>query len=202
MYVGRFVLVGRTAEGRWYLGYRVSSRSFPNRRIVAAEGRAVVLPTADALPSDNPYIAYNCMRTSGQVGIVANGSHVDPMIDKVGLGYPLRDALALCSLALDFEHDSYNTPRVTAALDPEEGRAFLAIVADDQLLVQQVRPAPGQAMLIATYEATSPTPFYLRARTAQELADGIYAAGYEHPVSALAAMATPTGWDLAVTNAR
>ena len=202
MYVGRFVLVGRTAEGSWYLGYRVSSRSFPNRRIVAAEGRAVVLPTEDAPPSDNPYIAYNCLRTCGQVGIVANGSHVDPMIDKVGLGYPLRDALALCSLALDFEHDSYNTPRVTAALDVAMGQAYLAIVADSQLLVQRVDPSPGEALLIATYETTRPTPLYLRGRSVQELAEGIYSAGYEHPVSALAAMPTPKGWDTAVKNIR
>lgn len=202
MYVGRFVLVGRTAEGRWYLGYRVSSRSFPNRRILVAEGRATVLPTADAPPSDNPYIAYNCFRTCGKVGIMANGSHVDPMVDKIGLGYPLRDALALCSLALDFEHDSYNTPRVTAALDASQGYAYLGIVAEDQLLVRRVSPSPGEALLIATYEATLPTPLYLGGNSAQELADNLFAASYEHPVSALVAMPTDAAWEMATHNMR
>ena len=50
MYIGRFVIAGRTAQGRPYLGYRVSSRSFPNRAIVLKADRAVVVPTADAAP--------------------------------------------------------------------------------------------------------------------------------------------------------
>ncbi len=202
MYIGRFVLVGQTTEGRWYLGYRVSSRSFPNRRITVSEGRATVMPTEDAPPADNPYIAYNCFRNYDQVGIVANGSHVDPMIDKVSLGYPLRDALGLCSLALDFEHDSYNTPRVTAALDASRGKGYLGIVADDQLLIRQVNPSPGEALLIATYQTTQPTPIYLRGGSAQELADSLFAAGYEHPVSSLVAIPTHAGWELATHNAR
>ena len=46
MYIGRFVIVGRTQAGEWYLGYRVSSRSYPNRRIVVQGDRAAVLPTS------------------------------------------------------------------------------------------------------------------------------------------------------------
>jgi IMP cyclohydrolase len=202
MYVGRFVCVGKTREGRWYLGYRVSSRSFPNRRVLRGDGRATVMPTEDAPPSDNPYIAYNCFRSDGQVGIVANGSHVDPMVDKVSLGYPIRDALGFCSLALDFEHDSYNTPRVTAALDASRGRAYLGIVADDQLLIRQVRPSPGEGLLIATYELTEPTPIYLSGGSAQELADNLFAAAYDHPVGTMVAMPTHAGWELAIHNAR
>ena len=37
MYIGRFVIAGRTAEGEGYLAYRVSSRSFPNRTIAVRE---------------------------------------------------------------------------------------------------------------------------------------------------------------------
>jgi IMP cyclohydrolase len=117
MYIGRFVILGRTAAGAWYLGYRVSSRSFPNRTIRFAGDRAMVLPTADATQSDNPYITYNCLRWHGDTAVVGNGSQVDPIIDKIKLGYPLRDALALSLLALDYEHDAYNTPRVVAAVD-------------------------------------------------------------------------------------
>ena len=52
MYIGRFVILGKTASGNWYLAYRVSSRSFPNRLIRAQDDRAVVLPTAS--PYERP----------------------------------------------------------------------------------------------------------------------------------------------------
>lgn len=194
MYIGRFVVLGKTSQDAWYLGYRVSSRSFPQRQIVLHQDRATVMPTPDAPPSDNPYIAYNCYRSSGdaaggQTLIVANGSHVDPAIDKIGLGYPLRDALALSLLALDYEHDDYNTPRITAGLDLAKDQGLLAIVADDQLTVRRLRPEPGQAYLIATYELTASTPITLEGNTADDLAQALFDADYEHPVASLAVLA-------------
>jgi IMP cyclohydrolase len=198
MYIGRFVIVGQTAAGAWYLGYRVSSRSFPNRRIVVQGDRAVVLPTADAPPTDNPYISYNCLRRAGEVAIVANGSHVDPAIDKVGLGYPLRDALALSLLAMDYEHDQLNTPRIAAGVDRAAGVGYLAIVAEDRLAVERVDVAPGQALLIATYERTAPTPIALAGESAEALAEAIYTCEYERPVAALAALLRAEGADVAV----
>jgi len=188
VYIGRFVIVGRTAAGAWYVGYRVSSRSFPNRRILLAGDRAIVLPTKDAPPSDNPYISYNCLRAAGDVIIAANGSQVDPMVEKVQAGYGLRDALALTLLALDYEHDQLNTPRVVAALDAKRGAGYLGIIAEDRLAVQRVEAAPGQAYLIATYERTTPTPIALAGETADALALAIYACEYERPVAALAAL--------------
>ncbi|MFO7695773.1 MAG: IMP cyclohydrolase [Anaerolineae bacterium] len=186
MYIGRFVLAGRTTNGTRYLGYRVSSRSFPNRRIALVGGGAVVLPTADAPPSDNPYIAYNCLRSHGQTTVIANGSHADPIIEKVGAGYPVRDALALALLALDYEHDSLNTPRIAAAWEGET--AYIAIVTPHKLLVQRLQPSPGSAILIATYELTDPTTVRLAAITPEALAREIYSLPYEHPVASLATM--------------
>ena len=188
MYIGRFVIVGKTPAGEWYLGYRVSSRSFPNRRIVVQEDRAVVLPTPEAPPSDNPYISYNCLRQHGAVAIAANGSHVDPAIDKVGLGYPLRDALALAMLAMDYEHDRLDTPRIAAAVDLAGDAGYLAIVAKEQLSVQRVPVLAGEALLIATYERTTPTPIRLAGSRAEDLAEAIFQSEYEHPVAALAAL--------------
>lgn len=184
MYIGRFVLAGRTTEGARYLGYRVSSRSFPNRQITLVGGGAVVVPTADAQPSDNPYIAYNCLRSSGQTTVIGNGSHVDPVIEKVGAGYPVRDALALALLALDYEHDSLNTPRIAAAWEGET--AHIAIVSAQKLLVQSLELIPGTAMLIATYTLTEPTSVHLTTETAEALAHEILALPYEHPVASLA----------------
>jgi IMP cyclohydrolase len=184
MYIGRFVVVGRTDQGTPFLGYRVSSRSFPNRRIALLADRAVVLPTADAAPTDNPYVAYNCFRTAGDIAVVANGSHVDSIVEKAAAGYPLRDALALPLLALDYEHDTYNTPRIAAAWDASA--AHLAIVSAGGLLVQTFRPDPGQALLMATYERTAPTELCLAGRTAPELAWALHEAPYEHPIAAFA----------------
>jgi len=202
MYIGRFVIVGKTPAGQWYLGYRVSSRSFPNRRIEALTDRAVVLPTAGAPPSDNPYISYNCLRSHEDTVVVANGSHVDPIIDKISIGYGLRDAMALSLLALDYEHDRYNTPRVTAGLDIGEGRGYLGIVAEDKLLVREMAVSSGEAFLVATYEQTDPTPIHLAGTTPKALCDAIYEAEYEHPVAALAVLPIEGDLRMAVRCAR
>jgi IMP cyclohydrolase len=188
MYIGRFVILGKTPAGEWFLGYRVSSRSFPNRRIIVASDRAVVMPTEDAPKTDNPYISYNCLRTHASTVVVGNGSQVDPVIDKIQLGYPLRDALALATLALDYEHDQYNTPRVTAGLDARADQGYLGIIAEDKLLVRRMDVAPGAAYLIATYECTDPTPIALAGDTPEALCDAIYSCEYELPVAVLAAM--------------
>ncbi len=202
MYIGRFVILGRTAAGEGYLAYRVSSRSFPNRTLALRGDRAMVIPTADAAPSDNPYISYNCLRTAGQVAVVANGSHADPIIEKVAAGYGLRDALALPLLALDYEHDQLNTPRIAAALDWSSGLGALAIVAADQLMVRTLALEAGQALLVATYERTAPTPIALAGETTEALCDAIYECEYELPIAALAVMRGPEGWRLASRSAR
>jgi IMP cyclohydrolase len=202
MYIGRFVILGRTSAGEWYLGYRVSSRSFPNRYILTMADRAVVLPTAEAAKTDNPYISYNCLRAHGGVVVVGNGSHVDPVMDKVKAGYSLRDALSLSLLALDYEHDQYNTPRIAAGLDERVGQGYLGIVAEDRLWVRRQEVAPGQAFLVATYELTEPTPIALEGDTPEALCAAIYACAYEHPVAALAAMLREGELRMAARSAR
>lgn len=201
MYIGRFVILGKTSAGEWYLGYRVSSRSFPNRYIQPGDDRAIVLPTPDAPPSDNPYISYNCLRTHQGTTVVANGSHVDPIIDKVAIGYGLRDAMALSLLALDYEHDQYNTPRVAAGLDAVAEEGYLGIVAEDKLLVRRMAVLPGEAFLVATYEHTDPTPIALEGSTPEALCDAIYECEYEHPVAALAVLPVGAELRMAVRNA-
>ncbi len=186
MYIGRFVVLGRTGQGQRFLGYRVSSRSFPDRRIALGSDRAAVMPTADAAPTDNPYISYNCLRMADDTVVVGNGSQVDPVIDKVAAGYPLRDALALALLALDYEHDAYGTPRVVAGWQGETG--YLGIITPDKLLVRAIPLESGQAQLIATYERTEPTPLACEGESAEALAQALFQAPYERPVAALAAL--------------
>jgi IMP cyclohydrolase len=177
MYVGRFVVVAPGIGA-----YRVSSRSFPNRRIVEREDALTVEPTPDAPPSDNPYIAYNCLRTvdreSGPLAVLGNGSHVDPVAEKLGLGYPARDALATALLALDYEKDDYDTPRVAGVVGRET--ATVATVRRDALLVREVE----EPTLVATYEADAPEPFSLGATDAAGAARELYDHEFEHAVCA------------------
>ena len=126
MYIGRIVMVGQTPDGRLCAGYRVSSRSFPNRPAVLAADKVSVVPRvgheSDILK--NPYIAYNCVRIvrDGKIAVATNGSQTDPIAEKIAMGMPIRDALASCSLAMAFEKDQYNTPRVSAVV-PARGDA-------------------------------------------------------------------------------
>jgi IMP cyclohydrolase len=195
MYVGRFVVVGPGIAA-----YRVSSRSFPNRRAFERDGILTVGPTADAPETDNPYIAYNCLRPAERNGeeyaVVGNGSQVDPVIEKIELGYPPRDALALSLLALDFEKDDYDTPRVAGVVGADE--AVIATVRRDALLVEAVE----EPTLVATYEKDTPESFdgFGVDTTASEAARKLYDLNLEHPVCAAAATVGESGIETAFHN--
>ena len=189
MYIGRFVVVAPGIGA-----YRVSSRSFPNRQVVDRGGVLTVGPTADAEETDNPYVSYNCLREAGDGVVLGNGSHVDPIAEKVDMGYPARDALATALLALDFEKDAYDTPRVAGVVTADE--AFVGTVRRDALLVQRVE----EPTLVATYEEDSPTAFDFAPETAAAAAREAYDLDYEHPVCAAAARVTEAGVETAIHN--
>jgi len=176
MYVGRFLVAGPGVGA-----YRVSSRSFPNRRVVERDAGGgttlTVEPTEDAAPTDNPYVSYNCLRTVGGRAVVGNGSHVDPIAEKLALGYPARDALAEPLLALDYEKDDYDTPRIAAVVGAE---SHVGIVRRDALLVRSV----AEPTLVATYERDSPGAYEFAATTAADAARAAYDADFEHAVCA------------------
>jgi len=200
MYVGRFVVVGPTVGA-----YRVSSRSFPNRQTVRRGDTVTVEPTPGAPETDNPYISYNGVRLTDQGAVVGNGSHVDPIAEKVELGYPARDAVAEALLALDFEKDDYDTPRIAGivgvdAADPttrtDGPGAVVGTVRRDAVVVEEVT----EPTLVATYERDSPERFSLSAGTAEGAAREVYDHEFEHAVCA-AGVAGETGtFDLAVYN--
>jgi IMP cyclohydrolase len=189
MYVGRFVVVGPEVAA-----YRVSSRSFPNRRVVARGGALTVAPTPDAPETDNPYVAYNCYREAAGSAVVGNGSHVDPIAEKLDLGYPARDALAASLLALDYEKDDYDTPRIAGVLG--DGDAYVGVVRKDALLVEAVT----EPTLVATYERDAPEPYGFAADTAREAAREAFDADFEHAVCATGVARTDDGFETAVVN--
>lgn len=189
MYVGRFLIIGPNCGA-----YRVSSRSFPNRQIVEREDRLTVGPTADAEETDNPYVSYNCVRSTRNGVVLGNGSHVDPVAEKIGLGYPTRDALATSLLALDYEKDDYDTPRIAGVLD--EVGAVVGIVRKDALLVERV----SEPTLIATYEKNSPEGIEFAPESAAKAAQTAYSHEFEHAVCAIGVVREGDGFSWAIEN--
>jgi IMP cyclohydrolase len=199
MYVGRFLVVAPEVGA-----YRVSSRSFPNREAIDRGDTITVGPTEDAPETDNPYISYNCARLTDRGAVIGNGSHVDPIAEKLDLGYPAKDALAEPLLALDFEKDDYDTPRIagvvgledhpsTTANDPS---AFIGTVRRDALLVEEVT----EPTLVATYETDSPEAFDLTATDAETAARELYDHEFEHRVCAAGVSVDGDDFATAVVN--
>ncbi|PSP84810.1 IMP cyclohydrolase [Halobacteriales archaeon QS_6_64_34] len=200
MYVGRFVVVGPTVGA-----YRVSSRSFPNRQAVERNGTVTVEPTPDAPETDNPYISYNGVRLTERGAVVGNGSHVDPIAEKLELGYPARDAIAEALLALDFEKDDYDTPRIAGivGVDPADPTtradgpgAVIGTVRRDALVVEEVT----EPTLVATYEEDSPTAFDLAADSAEAAAREVYDHEFEHAVCSAGVSGVAGEFDCSVYN--
>ena len=212
MYIGRIVSVAVTPDGKLCASYRVSSRSFPNRTAVTGENKVSIVPRPghETDVHKNPYIAYNCARAvcDGEVAVVTNGSQTDPIAEKMGQGMSARDALILSMLALDYEKDDYNTPRVSAVVDKRAGSAWLGIVREDGLDVRRMPVEAGRFFYVATYEENTVSLAQggdYDARTAAEACEFILGKGVfaerTNPVTAVAAVARADGFDMAVKDA-
>jgi IMP cyclohydrolase len=155
MYVGRIVAVGRNRTGQLAALYRVSSRSFPNREAQIKENAVAIVPKKGAEDDvfKSPYIAYNCLRVVGRTAVATNGLQTDLIAEKVAAGMPLRDAVAMSLLALDYEKDAYNTPRIAAAVTAGSDAGYLGVVREDGLDVCRIKLKPGECFFVATYEA-------------------------------------------------
>lgn len=199
MYVGRFVVIAPEVGA-----YRVSSRSFPNREATDRDGTITVGPTADAPETDNPYISYNCLQVTDRGAVIGNGSHVDPIAEKLERGYPAKDALAEPLLALDYEKDDYDTPRIAGIVGVEDetgaadsGKtAYIGTVRRDALLVEAVT----EPTLVATYERDSPVSFDLDATDAAGAARELYNHEFEHRVCAAGVSLGADGFETAIVN--
>ncbi len=196
MYTGRILSTGMNCDGKPFVAYRVSSRSFPNRRCLKFDNRAAVVPK-EGFEKDifeNTYIAYNSIRIVGDIAIVSNGSHTDVIADKIALGMNIKDALAYSLLTMDYEKDDYNTPRiaavVTATNKEEDYGCYIGIVSDKKLLVEQV--PYGEAAFISTYGSQVHDKVDFEAKNSEEAAKYIFDEGtfanYEKPVTSCAAV--------------
>ena len=209
MYIGRIVCIAMTNDSRLCAMYRVSSRSFPNRTATMKPDTVSIVPKAgfETDVQRNPYIAYNCIRIiqNGMVCVASNGSHTDPIAEKIALGMPVRDAMVGSLLALDYEKDQYNTPRIGAVVDKRDGSGWLGIVRDDGIAVRRMLLAPGRFWHVATYEEVHPSDHHageFPASNAETACDFILSGGIfaerENPISAVAAVASDDGFEMAV----
>ncbi|MBQ6512357.1 IMP cyclohydrolase [Methanobrevibacter sp.] len=196
VYTGRILSVGMNNDGKPFVAYRVSSRSFPNRQCLKFENRAAIVPI-EGFENDiykNTYIAYNCLRIVDGVAVISNGSQTDVIADKIALGMNIRDAMAYSLLTMDYEKDDYNTPRIAGAVTStdaeDEYECYIGIVNDNKILVEAV--PFGDAAFISTYGSQVPDKVEFDAKGATESAKFIFDEGtfanYEKPVTSCAAV--------------
>lgn len=193
MYLGRIISAGKTEEGKPYVSYRVSSRSFPNRQVKVLEDEAAIIPK-EGFEKDifkNTYIAYNCLKIVDDIAIISNGSQTDPIADKIALGMNIRDALAYSLITMDYEKDDYNTPRIAAVVKAgDEFEAYMGIVTDSKVLVRKIDGDNGE--FISTYEKNTPEDVVYAAENPDDACKYIFDEGvfaeFEHPVCSVAAI--------------
>ena len=201
MYLGRIISIGSNEKGS-YAAYRVSSRSFPNRQSAINGEKVAIIPTEGSEGDiyKNPYISYNCIDIIDDICVVTNGSHTDIIAGKIREGMNIRDAIALSLLAMDYEKDDYNTPRIAGAIN-FEGEGFIGIVRDDGLEIIKVNP--GEAYYVSTYEHNSPRKVEYSPNNSQEATDYIFGQGafeeFTNPVTSCAAFGK-TEWEITVKN--
>ncbi len=196
MYTGRILSTGMNTDGKPFIAYRVSSRSFPNRKCLKYENRAAIVPI-EGFEKDiykNAYIAYNSIRIVDDIAIVSNGSQTDVIADKIAIGMNIRDALAYSLLTMDYEKDDYNTPRIAAVAkstgNEDESGCYIGIVNDKKILVEEV--PYGKAAFISTYGSQVPDLVEFEAKDSTSAAKFIFDEGtfanYEKPVTSCAAV--------------
>ena len=127
MYVGRIVAVGRNRAGANAALYRVSSRSFPNRMAVEVDGRLAIVPRPghEGDLHKNPYIAYNAVRIAGELAVATNGSHTDPIAEKIAIGRAAARRAGRRRCSRSTTRRTRSTPRI-AGIVPREGDVGLA----------------------------------------------------------------------------
>ncbi len=151
MYIGRFLVVGKTEHGRPFVTYRVSSRSFPNRKAILKNNTVSIVPNDLNEIFSNPYITYNCIKIIGDTIIATNGSQTDVIADKIKLGLPIRDTLVYSLITMDYEKDDYNTPRIAVVLTNNE--CYMGYVKHDALCVKKVELTNGKGYYLGVYNS-------------------------------------------------
>lgn len=197
MYVGRTVVLGRT-KGRSWAGYRVSSRSFPNRRTSVGDGCVLVAPLDLQDMMKNPYIAYNCLRLVDDAAVVTNGTQTEMIAEKIKDGMKPLDAIAISLVAYGYERDELETPRIAGVVRGNLG--WLGIAREDEVRVKRFSLEEDCAFMVATYEMTDFRPADITGDGAVQVAEAAFDLPLERPVCSAAAFRSGDGYELAAYN--
>ena len=173
MYIGRFLVIGGD-----FCGYCVCSRSFPDRCVVQRGDRISIELRPDAEHTDNPYVAYNCVRREGDWVVIGNGDHVDLIAEEFVEGGDPNGALKSGLEEMGYERDEYNTPRIAGIVGE---KSFIGIVKVEGIVVSEVK----NPMLVATYGKNSPEIVDCRPDTAGEVIEFMYGNGFENAICAV-----------------
>jgi IMP cyclohydrolase len=209
-YVGRIVAIGNTHENKLTAIYRVSTRSFPNRKAVQI-GEAIAIVPQEGFEKDvklSPFITYNCLRTNPRYAVATNGTQTDPIFEKLSDGVNVRDALTSVLLGLDYEHDQLKTPRIAAVVDLKTRSGSLGIIRHDAILIRAFQLKKGEVFYLATYEHNYPddrfTDTNFKVVDAAGACDYILGKGIfstlDLPVTATAAIESESGFQVAYKN--
>ncbi|WP_456481761.1 IMP cyclohydrolase [Methanopyrus sp.] len=156
MYVGRFLLAGKLEDGTPVAVYGICSRSFQDRRIEVHGDAAFVVPEDPNYITENPYVAYTCARVVDEFLVLTNGAQTDPIADKLESGVPPREALVSVTFAMDYEHDEYNTPRISLVTDGET--FWLGRAAPEEVCFRAMEPKDGEGYLLSVYGKYAEVP--------------------------------------------
>ncbi|MBQ7257217.1 MAG: IMP cyclohydrolase [Abditibacteriota bacterium] len=176
MYVGRIITVGMS-NGKPFIGYRVSSRSFPNRIAKIIGDKVQIWPLDEEDMKRNPYIAYNCYRKSDKNIVLSNGSHTDPIFEELEKGTETKEAIRKVLVEMGYEQDSLNTPRIVGVL--ANGKGYLGVVRDNGCDVEEFELTDNKCRIISTYEMCYPTDeeFDIDVKTPQKAAEFVIRGG-------------------------
>ena len=185
--------------------YRVSSRSFPNRVIKDINDALAVIPSPGSETDiyKNPYISYNCLRHNSEFAVVGNGTHTDPIFEKLASGMSIRDSMTSVLFGMDYEHDDYSTPRIAAVVSRSSKSLALGVIRVDGIEIEIINLEPGEYKFVATYETNKILKDFggigLKVQNSKEAAQFIIDGGnfleFEKPVGSAAAIEIETGFE-------
>ncbi len=192
------IALGRTAEGILFAGYRVASRSFPDRHAYLKGSTIYVSPRNLEDLKRHPHIFYPCIKIAGEYAVVANGEHSEAISNKLANGEKPFNTVSRVLSEAGPENDAYSTPRIAGVLCSEA--CAIGIVQRSGLNVNEFEP--HRSFMIATYEKTAFEEIKIKGKSASEIARFLYDLEYDLPVCTACAVSKEKAFELDVYNGR
>jgi IMP cyclohydrolase len=186
------VIVGMAEEP--FIGYRLSSSAFPNRKMVVDRESVHVVSCKgfEEENSKNPYLIYKCLQKVGSRVIVANGTHIEEIFSLVQNNQHPVKAIEKVLKELGPEQDEHLTPRIVGILAGTTG--YLGVATPRGIEIEKIELKPKSFKLVATnhFDYLSGALFEIWGRNENEIArfllEGPLFKTMSHPISACAFM--------------